>query len=204
MKKINNLLFVLAAAALFLSSCGKDGAVGPQGPIGPSGATGPTGPTGTTGATGAKGTANVIYSNWFTLSPKTYKKDTVFTTWHIYADTAIAGFTQTVLDKGTVLVYGKLVGYNPTIWPTDQVSPMPITITYIEGSTTYTDVWSALATPGNLRIDFVDNQNLYGSISSAHQYRYVIIPGAQLAAAVKNHVNLKNYGEVKQAFNLKD
>lgn len=202
MKKINNLLFVLAAAALLLSSCGKDGAVGPQGPIGPTGATGPAGSTGATGATGAKGTANVIYSNWVT--PATYTKDTVFTTWHLYTDIAAAGITQDVLDKGTVIVYGKLGGYTASVWPTNQVSALPILLTYQEGATTYTDTWSSLATVGNVRIDFVDDNNLYNAISNAHQFRYVIIPGAQLAAAVKNHVNLKNYGEVKQAFNLKD
>lgn len=185
-----------------MSSCGKDGAVGPQGPIGPAIATGPTGSTGATGATGAKGTANVIYSNWVT--PATYTKDTVFTTWHLYTDIAAAGITQDVLDKGTVIVYGKLDGYTTSVWPTNQVSALPILLTYQEGGTTYTDTWSSLVTPGNVRIDFVDDNNLYNAISNAHQFRYVIIPGAQLAAAVKNHVNLKNYGEVRQAFNLKD
>jgi hypothetical protein len=199
MKKINNLLLVLTAAALLLSSCGKNGDPGPQGPAGPTGATGPAGPT---GATGATGTANVIYSAWVT--PATYTKDTVFSTYHFYADIAASKITQDVLDKGTVIVYGKLDGYTTTIWPAAQVSALPIVVTYTEGSTVYSDTWSSLVTLGNVRIDFVDNMNLYGSISNLHQFRYVIIPGAVLTAAIKNHVNLKDYGQVKAAFNLRD
>lgn len=68
-------------------------------------------------------------------------------------------------------------GYTATIWPTNQVAQLPIVVTYIEGSTTYTDTWSAFATLDTLTINFVDNQDLYGGISNAHQFRYVIIPG---------------------------
>ena len=196
MKKVNYLLVLTAAVMLFASSCGKDGAVGPQGPIG---ATGPTGPTGSTGATGS---ANVIYSAWVT--PATYTKDTIFSTYHFYANIAATKITQAILDHGTVIVYGKLDGYTTTIWPTDQVSALPIAITYEEGATTYTDTWSSLVTLGNVKIDFVDDKNLYGSISNAHQFRYVIIPGAVLTASIKQHVNLKDYNQVKQAFSLKD
>ena len=199
MKKINNLLFVLAAAALLLSSCGKDGAIGPQGPIGPVGATGPTGATGSTGATG---TANVIYSAWVT--PATYVKTTIFGTVYFSYDLAASKITQNILDKGAVIVYGKLNGYNPVIWPTDQVSALPIVITYMSGSTANIDTWAARDTIGSIHISLTSSTNAYGSISNAHQFRYVIIPGAQLTAAIKNHVNLKNYGEVKQAFNLRD
>jgi len=196
MKKINILFLLLTAATLLLSSCGKNGAPGPQGPTGPNGATGPTGPT------GATGTTNVMYSAWVT--PSAYTKDTVFSTFHLYADIAASKITQDILDKGTVIVYGKLDGYTSTIWPTNQVSALPIVVTYTEGSTVYTDTWSSLVTLGNVRIDFVDNFNLYNGISNAHQFRYVIIPGATLTAAIKNHINLKDYGQVSAAFNLKD
>jgi len=208
MKKINNLLMLLTAVTLLATSCGKNGAVGPQGPAGPTGPTGAAGTNGTTGATGpagptgATGTANVIYSAWTT--PATYTKDTVFSVFHFYANIAATKITQTILDKGTVLVYGKLDGYNPTIWPADQVSPLPISLTYQQGSTTYTDTWSALVTLGNVQIDFVNDRNLYNGIANSHQFRYVIIPGAVLTASVNKHINFNNYNEVKQAFNLKD
>ncbi|HZY36070.1 MAG TPA: collagen-like protein [Mucilaginibacter sp.] len=199
MKKINNLFLLLAAAALLATSCGKNGAPGPQGPAGPTGATGPAGPT---GAAGPTGTANVIYSAWVT--PSSYTKDTVFSTWHLYANIAATKITQAILDQGTVIVYGKLDGYTSVIWPTAQVSALPIVVTYTEGGTVYTDTWSAQITLGNVRIDFVDNLNLYSNISNAHQFRYVIIPGAVLTAALRQHINLNDYGQVKAAFNLKD
>ncbi|MGN6639831.1 MAG: hypothetical protein ACTHJ8_13040 [Mucilaginibacter sp.] len=204
MKKTNYLLLALMAISLllFAQSCGKDGATGPQGPVG---ATGPTGPTGTagatgqTGATGATGTANVIYSAWIT--PPAYPENTVFGTVHFDASITASTITQDVLDKGTVLVYGKLDGYSPTIWPTDQVGQLPIVVTYQLSSVTYTDTWSANVTLGNIQIDFVDNLNFYTGISNLHQFRYVVIPGG---VQTLGSINPKNYNAVKQAFHLPD
>jgi hypothetical protein len=100
-----------------------------------------------------------------------------------------------------VLVYGKLDGYVTSIWPTNQVSQLPIVITYDSNSTAQIDTWSALATVGNIEITLVNNTNVYGSISNAHQFRYVIIPGGVHTLA---HINLKNYEAVKAALHLKD
>src|SRR3569833_917411 len=181
MKKQNYLLLLAIAFMLFATSRGKDGAVGPQGPAGPTGPTGTVGTAGTngaagaTGATGATGTANVIYSDWFT--PATYAKTTIFGTVHFDADQAASGITQAIIDKGTVLVYGKLNDNNPVIWPTGQVSALPIEITYMNGTTQNIDSWSSLITPGNVRIDLASSSNAYASISNAHKFRYVIIPG---------------------------
>jgi len=210
MKKENYLLLLpIAFMLLVMTSCGKDGAVGPTGASGVAGATGPQGVAGTngtngaagaTGATGATGTANVIYSDWIT--PSTYTKDTVFSTYHFFADIPASKITQSILDNGTVLVFGKLDGYTTTIWPTAQVSALPITITYqLGGSTIYSDFWSSLVTLGNIRIDFVDNQNYYSSISNLHQFRYVIIPGG---VHTLGSINPKNYNQVKQALHLPD
>ncbi|MEB0263951.1 MULTISPECIES: hypothetical protein [unclassified Mucilaginibacter] len=44
-----------------------------------------------------------------------------------------------------------------------------------------------------------NNTNVYGGISSAHTFRYVIIPGGVHTTAT---VNFRNYAEVKQAFHL--
>ncbi len=188
MKKTNYLLLLaIAFMMLAASSCGKNGNPGPQGPIGPA------------GPTGATGTANVIYSDWTT--PSTYTKDTIFSTYHFYANIAATKITQAILDNGTVLVYGKLDGYTSIIWPSSQVSPLPITVTYMEGAAVYNDTWQAFSTVGNIKIDFVDDKNLYGSISNAHQFRYVIIPGGVHTLA---HINIKNYQAVQQALHLPD
>jgi hypothetical protein len=166
-KTFGLLLFIVP---LFVISCSK-GDAGPAGPAGPAGAAGPT------GSQGPAGSANVIYSSWFTASPWT--KDTVFDVYGFNYDKPTTDITQKVLDSGVVLTFGKLDGYNTLIWPTAQVAPLPITISYrfSPAGITYNDTWTALATPGNLRIRFIDDQNYYGSIATAHQFRYVIVPG---------------------------
>jgi hypothetical protein len=175
-KKSNFLnLFVFACLLISAVSCSK----GNDGPAGP---TGPTGPAGPVGVAGPPGTANVTYSTWFT--PSAYKKDTVFGTYGFNFDDAAPAITQNILDSGTVITYGKLDGYVTSIWPTAQVSALPISITYLSGSTPNIDTWSALITPGNLRIRLVSSLNAYGSISTAHQFRYIVIPGAVKTNAV--------------------
>jgi hypothetical protein len=129
---------------------------------------------GDTGPQGAKGTANVMYSAWFT--PATYKKDTVFGVWGYNYTLPVAAITQPILDSGTVLTFGKMLGYNALIWPAGQVGQLPITLTYNSAGVT-NDTWTALATLGNLRIRFVNDRNTYNSIANTHQFRYIIIPG---------------------------
>jgi hypothetical protein len=92
-------------------------------------------------------------------------------------------------------------GYNPVIWPTDQVSVLPVVISYLNGTTSEIDTWSARATVGKIHIVMTNNNNVYGSIANSHSYRYVIIPGGVHTTAT---VNFKNYAEVKQALHLAD
>jgi len=142
---------------------------------------GDTGPAGAAGTAGATGTANVIYSDWFT--PATYVKDTVFGSYGFNYDKAATDITQKIVDSGTVIVFGKLDGYVTSVWPTAQVSALPIVITYMDGSAPNIDTWSALVTTGNLRIRLVSSLNAYGSISNAHHFRYIIIPGGVKSTA---------------------
>lgn len=132
------------------------------------------------GDPGPMGNANVIYSEWFT--PGSYIKDTVFGIWGFKHDRAVPEITQAVLDSGAILTYAKLKGYNTAVWSTSQVAPMPIQLTYKQGGVTTTDTWSALSTPGQLRIRFVNDDNQYTAISTAHEFRYIIIPGGSKAA----------------------
>ena len=157
-----------------------------KGDAGPAGAAGAAGSTGATGAQGPTGTANVIYSSWFTASPWT--KDTVFDIYGFNYNKGTTDITQQILDSGTVITFGKLAGYNTLIWPTGQVSQMPIVLSYRFSPTgiTYTDTWSALASLNNLKIRFVNDQNYYGSIATSHQFRYVIIPGGKKSTIVSS------------------
>jgi hypothetical protein len=143
------------------------------------------GDTGPAGITGATGSANVIYSQWFT--PSAYVKDTVFYVYGFNYTKATTDITQAVIDSGTVITYGKLLGYNPIIWPVNQVAQLPIVLNYkmTTGGITYTDTWSAWVTAGNLKIRMVDDQNYYGSIATSHMFRYIVIPGGAKTAVAK-------------------
>jgi len=217
MKQLTHSFFAFVTLALMLTSCGKNGALGPQGPTGTTGATGATGPAGTngtngtngatgaTGATGAIGSANVLYSAWVTLSSSSYTKTNEMGIEHFDANIPASQITQSILDQGTVIVYGNLnASYGTALWPTNQVGTLPITVSSLSGGSTYVDVWTGLITVGNVAIDITDNENAYGYIFSGDQFRYVIIPGAALTAAKRLHINLNDYSQVKRAFNLKD
>jgi hypothetical protein len=173
---LTKTLAVTVTLMMLITSCQK----GNTGPAGPAGA---TGSTGATGAVGPTGTANVIYSAWFTASP--WIKDTVFDVYGFNYTKTAADITQNMLDSGTVITFGKLLGYNTLIWPINQVSQLPIVLNYkfSSGGITYTDTWSALTSAGKLKIRFVNDQNYYGSIATAHQFRYVIIPGGVKSTA---------------------
>ncbi|HKB44847.1 MAG TPA: hypothetical protein VKC90_10665 [Chitinophagaceae bacterium] len=230
MRKLRFLSLLLLAITFIVVNCTKEGpegpvgATGPQGPAGANGAsgtngtngtngaTGATGPQGPAGATGPAGTANVIYSAWFT--PNIYTSSTVFGTDHwSYVKTA-PGITQAILDNGAILVYGKLNGYNTAVWPTDQVSLLPIIVSYQQSSVFQFDTWSSLTTVGNLKIDFVNSVNFYtGGISNTHQFRYVIIPGGVAGGRMangqstyfgytENQLKAMSYFEVCKALNI--
>lgn len=171
--RIACLLIVISFITL---SCSEEGPAGPAGPAGPTGATGPQGPAGETGATG---TANVIYGAWFT--PEEYEVTTVYSMKKFTYTAEVPELTQEVLDNGVVLVYAKLIGYVASIWPAGQVGQLPITLTYTSGSTVY-DTWSAFSTVGNLKIEFVNSGNIYSTINTSHQFRYIVIPGGVAAS----------------------
>jgi hypothetical protein len=178
---LRSLIVVLFAAALF--GCkGGDGAAGLQGP---------------------PGTANVLYSAWFTPNP--WVKDTVFGTWGFTFNHVDSNITRNLLETGVVLTYGKLTGYNPAIWDTNKVSLLPILIVYNPSGTVYTDTWSSILTPANIRIRFVDDKNLYNSISTTHKFRYVIIPGGgPLAKQGVAPIDYNNYEAVKEYYHIRD
>ncbi|WP_183564073.1 hypothetical protein [Mucilaginibacter sp. SP1R1] len=150
------------------------------------------------GPKGDPGTANVIYSDWFT--PPTYTKTVVFGLNTLTYNLVEPKITQAILDQGVVVVYAKLNGYVPSVWPTDQVSPLPVTINYLSGTTSEIDTWSGLYSVGNVQISFKNNNNLYSSLATAHSFRYVIIPGGVKISSL----NLKNYNELKSQLHIQN
>lgn len=157
--------------------------IGEKGDPGPRGDQGPVGQPGVAGPQGPVGTANVIYSDWFTSG---FWLGT-FGSW--YFDRSAPQVTQTILDRGVVLAYAKLVGLNSNI-----VLPLPVT--GLSGST----YWNFFINgPGSIRFitDFT------GTPSNVNQFRYVIIPGG-ISGGRSATVNYANYDEVKAYYNLPD
>jgi hypothetical protein len=145
----NVLMTVLSVSILFLSSCKKDDDEDPA-------------------------TAKVQYSEWFTANP--WKKDTIFSVFGFNYYKDAPAITKDIMDKGTVLVYGKLLGYNALAWPSNQIAQLPISLTYQQG-TIMTDTWAASDTVGKVKIRFTNDQNYYSSIAATHQFRYIVISG---------------------------
>lgn len=150
------------------------------------------------GAPGPAGTANVMYSNWQTAS--TWTKTTSFGVINFSYDIPAPKITTDILNTGEVLVYAKLNGYNSGLGLMDNPVKLTYNITYSDG-TISTDTWSFITSLGNIKINFVNNQNLYQSISILHQFRYIIIPGGTPVATGKQaQPDLKkmSYAEVCQ------
>jgi hypothetical protein len=172
--KRNLLFFTVAVCVLFFASCKK-------------------------GDDGPPGTANVRYSAWFTASP--WKKDTIFGIYGFNYIKAAPDITQNILDSGVVLTFGKLLGYNQLVWPAGQVAQLPINLTYIQGQTV-TDTWSGSATLGNIKIRFVNDNNIYNVIATNHQFRYVIIPGGVAATTGRSSLTSLSYEEICRRYNI--
>lgn len=173
---------------LFLISSCKKGDVGPQGPQGPQGTQGET------GSKGEAGSANVKYSAWFT--PSSYVRTTVYGLSNFTYAAAATEVTQDIIDQGTVLVYGKLNGYNDNIWPTNSVGQLPITLSYIITETSV-DTWDAILSPAKITIRMVNSTNTYTTLNHAHQFRYIVIPGGSaISGRVSRDYQSMSYSEV--------
>lgn len=151
---------------------------------------------GDTGPQGAPGTANVKYSEWF--QPEAYGFTTLYGIRNFSYDKVAPEITQQVLDSGMVLVFGRLLGYNATVWPANQVSQLPISLTYIQAGATNADTWSALTAPQKLTIRFVNDKNYYTTVATTHLFRYIILPGGSKISARRAAPDYRqmSYGEL--------
>ncbi|WP_157986469.1 hypothetical protein [Chitinophaga alhagiae] len=196
MKRIaTRIVYVsMMAAAIFISSCSKEGPAGPAGEPGAQGAPGPGGPAGPAGPNGAPGTANVIYSNWLDVP---FKVDTTEAgdTLGFYGEVAAPKLTKEILNTGDVRMY---INLNT---PTDPViehlpyfdiySGINITATFQEGGIfLYSNVDAG---------SFTDNNGV-----KLIQYRYILIPGGTAARKADSGIDWRNYKAVQQYLGLKD
>lgn len=185
---------------LFLSSC--TGPAGPDGPIGPAGPTGATGPTGAAGPTGS---ANVIYSNWATISSANWVLGSFYTSYTTYYyDVPAPSLSQTMLDRGVILVYAKWIGGTGL---TRELPETPVLLPYFwnyDAAAGYSEQLFAIAQLNN--VEFRLQQ--YGVNAWIHNlttsYRYVLIPGAQAGGRIAAPVDYTNYQAVKNYYHIPD
>lgn len=179
------LIVILSSISLiFLMNC-----EGSEGPTGPAGAQGPQGDVGPQGPQGPEGTANVIYSEWITLSDLEAPSDTTFLSrtynkWEIPAPE----ITQEIIDQGVILVYFSLTG---------AILPLPTTF----GGANPIYITFAPFQPGILSILAQNLDNTVSGLNSSIQFRYIIIPGGM--AAKQALPDFSNYQETMEFYGIK-
>lgn len=193
MKRITTRIsyVLLLAAAVFVSSCSKDGDTGPQGEQGPPGPAGPGGPG---GPQGEPGTANVIYSDWLDVTYDAVKNEAGDT---VAFDAIISApkLTNEILSTGEIKVY-----FNWGTAAEMTVDPLPLFDIYLGGGLSITTTFSAeqIYLFSNFDMSTFTDTN-----GKQFQYRYILIPGGQTARSSKA-VNWGNYKEVQAYLGLKD
>lgn len=172
MRKFSSLSLLLLALT-FIASCTKEG---PEGPVGATGAQGPPGQAGANGAAGVNGAGITTYSTWVTtvdadwvlgyVAPNNYNVE------RVYNRTA-AGITQTVLDQGIVLCYGK----NFTIGGSTRLNT-PIQLPYLENFNG--QHYGAVLSVGKIAFTYDPISGMERPVSqlAGIAYRYIIIAGS--------------------------
>lgn len=163
--------------------------IGCEGPEGPTGPRGEQGPQGEQGPEGPPGTANVIYSEWMTLSDLEAPSDTTvlsrtYRKWEIPA----SELTQEIIDQGTILVYFALDGI---------VLPLPSTF----GGANPIYVTFAPFQPGTLSILAQNLDNTASGLNAGIQFRYILIPGG--TTTKQKQPDFSNYLETMNFYGIK-
>lgn len=225
MRKISFSFATFIALSILLTACkGDTGPVGPQGnvgPQGPTGATGPQGPTGATGATGATGPqgpagpagpagslTNVTYSAWFqptfaTVTPGTANQWSSFTSVR-----SAPSITQAIIDQGIVITYMRSSPTSLLFTGTGQVTQLP----YVDDrDVNFMKSW--IPSVGNLTIAYSSSlpYSLTGINNSAHNFRYVVIPGGTLGSRIVSgpaagytvdQIKSMSYDQIRNMFSI--
>lgn len=197
----------LLISQIFFSACkGPAGDPGPAGADGKQGLAGIQGVAGATGVPGATGTANVIYGNWINMNVAGYWYNLSgvdgnnpaysYQTNHGWGANFAAPITQEILDKGTILVYGK---YEPgNVDKKVYLLPSTTLNNYkMESFASINRIYLALISPETEVLS-----TTYDTAFSLNQFRYVIIPGS--VNGRKPAIDYSDYNAVKTFYNLKD
>lgn len=171
-------IFLFFAAVAILGAC-----EGPEGPAGRDGTNGEKGDP------GAPGNANVIYSEWKTVSSNMWTSSSSGGLTRLHHDIAAPPLDQNALDRGLVLVYVKMSQDN------NQVRPLPYTVA--SAITQIRIEYSLLE-----KIVRIWSLDVYeGKTPPDGQYRYIIVPGGQAGRLADRQLS---YEEAVALFNLPD
>lgn len=174
MKKLKYLVALISIIALTFTACQKDGPIGPQGPEGPPGLDGVVD----------------VYSYYYTV----FESD-----WDTFGEPGI-GFgyiasmdfpeiTEDVLNYGAVLIY---------LYQDGSLFSLPTTFVNSADGGYLTSIWLTLNL-GEVLVTFQDSDGLTVN-PEEQEFKVVIIDGYFNTPL---SLNLKNYDEVKNYFNLK-
>ena len=188
MKAFILILATLTATLTFQACKGPAGDVGPAGSAGPQGS---VGTAGTTGPQGVSGIPGIISSGWSaTVGTKDWTQEVTDKTYfHLFFKPA--ALTQTILDRGLIMVYARDAGDPTTVYPLPSMSDVGVEafIPFMDKNVGYLNIYT-------------DYTTKIVPPSGISQYRWVFVPplpGGRLPA-----INWKDYGEVKKALNLTD
>lgn len=188
-------LTLLVLACYGLVSCegpeGPAGATGQSGPQGVAGSAGPQGPAGPAGPQGPEGAANVISSDWKSL---TWTDAPPFSTSTVTAPE----ITESVLNKGTVLLYWRTTPTGSSI----KLMPTPIYNT-TTGVMIYIIDYSIRV--GSLLIfhgtPTIESQGAATAFPNA-TVRYIVIPPSSSSGRVKYPFDFDDYEAVCEYFGI--
>jgi len=179
---------MLLGVAVLLTLIPLQSCEGPEGPAGKDGATGAQGPK---GDPGEPGTANVIYSDWKSVTTNMWERTTVSGLVKYRHDITAPPIDQTILDRGLVMVYVKLSQDD------SQVRPLPH---LVQSSLTGVRLEFSLAEK-KVSIWGIDTDQGRNMTPPDGQYRYVIVPGSQAGRLAEIP---QTYEEAARLFNLPD
>lgn len=181
MKPILKILGSCLLFAILAVGCADDGEPGPQGERGEKGDQGEKGDKGDTG------TANVMYSDWFTVD------------WNEADDPDYKVHSMDIeelggefLDHGTILLYAKVtVGANTVI----------IQLPFEEGDI---QEYYGIVLPNSLRILLSTTDPELPDYFPTQELRYVLIPGGINVGGRTGQPDFENYQEVRRFYDLPD
>lgn len=182
---------IAATALIMMTSCQKEGSEGPAGPPGPQGQQGQQ------GVPGPPGTANVIYSDWIdvefiAITDPENEEDTLA----FVAEIEAPKLDADILANGEIKVYVNAGNADePAVFPLPLFDAFELTGIFN---------MNVYFTPGVINLYSTSDGSTFDFEGDTYfQYRYVLIPGGQLAAMPDN-INLDNYAQVREYLKIKD